>query len=97
MIQKKKLKGTQTSFGYTHINLLHTKARTEEFCQNLDDVMTINKLNRAMANMRHLNPDMYKVINNLWKSSIGKHNLFKLKFTLTYVISYLEEYLDLCE
>lgn len=50
-----------------------------------------------MAQLRHLNPDMYKVINDLWRNSIGVHNLFKLKFTLTYVISYLEEYLDLCE
>ena len=40
---------------------------------------------------------MYKVINDLWKNQIGQSNLFKLKFTLTYVISYLEEYLDLCE
>ena len=44
-----------------------------------------------------MNPDLFKVINDLWKKEIGSRNLFKLRFTLTYVISYLEEYLSHCE
>ena len=59
--------------------------------------MVTVKLNRAMAQLCHLNPDMYKVIIDLWRNKIGTQNLFKLKFCLTYLISYLEEYLDLCE
>ena len=47
--------------------------------------------------MRHLNPDMYKIINKLWKQEIGIQNLFKLRFVLIYFIAYLEEYLVLCE
>jgi hypothetical protein len=44
-----------------------------------------------------MNEDMYKVINDLWKNEVGETNLFKLKFVLTYFVSYLEEYLHLCE
>lgn len=55
------------------------------------------RLNRSMAQLRHLNERMFKVINDLWVSAIGRDNLFKFKFTLTYFIDYLEEYLMLCE
>ena len=55
------------------------------------------RLNRSMAQLRHLNERMFKVINDLWVSAIGRQNLFKFKFTLTYIIEYLEEYLNLCE
>ncbi len=55
------------------------------------------KLNRAMAEIRHLSPITYMLVNELWKQEIGRDNLFKLRFTLTYVISYLEDYLTQCE
>ena len=64
--------------------------------KSLNDVMVRMKLKRAIAKTRHLNPEMYKVINDLWKTEIGESNLFKLRFTLTYVLNYLEEYLSLC-
>ena len=50
-----------------------------------------------MAQMRHLNEDMFKVLNDLWVSQIGRDNIYKLKFVLTYIITYLEEYLSQCE
>ena len=59
--------------------------------------MINNKLNRAVAQLRHLNPEMYKIINDLWVNEIGYNNLFKLRFTLVYVNNHLEEYLTLCE
>ena len=62
--------------------------------------MMQQKLNRAMGQMRHLKPEMYKLVNDLWKNEInknGKNNLFKFKFVLTYICSFLEEYLTLCE
>jgi hypothetical protein len=55
------------------------------------------KLNRKMMQMRHLNPELYKLVNHLWKVDIGIENLFKLKFVLTYFIKILEDYLVLCE
>lgn len=54
------------------------------------------QLNRAMAQLRHLNEDMFMVVNDLWRT-IGRDNIFTFKFTLTYVLSYLEEYLELSE
>lgn len=59
--------------------------------------MVKNKLNRAVAQLRHLNPEMYKIINELWINDIGEKNLFKLRFTLVYINNHLEEYLTLCE
>jgi hypothetical protein len=55
------------------------------------------KLNRAIMQLRYLNPEMFKLVNNLLTNEIGKHNLFKFRFTLTYIVRYLEEYLTLCE
>lgn len=55
------------------------------------------KLNRAIMQLRYLNPEMYKLVNDLWINEIGRHNLFKIRFTLTYIVRYLEEYLTLCE
>lgn len=54
------------------------------------------ELNRAMARLRHLNEEMFVVVNDLWRT-IGRDNIFTFKFTLTYVLSYLEEYLELSE
>ena len=59
--------------------------------------MITMKLNRAIMQLRHLNPELYRIVNYLWKNEIGKKNLFKFRFTLTYVIRYLEECLSLCE
>ena len=44
-----------------------------------------------------LSPDVYLVINDLWKREIGVDNVFKLKTILAYTIVYLEEYLSECE
>lgn len=62
----------------------------------LETVMIKMKLNRAMAQLRHLNEEMFVVINDLWRT-IGRDNIFTFKFTLTYMLSYLEEYLELSE
>lgn len=59
--------------------------------------MVSMKLNRAIMQLRHLNPEMYRLVNHLWKNEIGLQNVFKFRFTLTYIIRYLEEYLGLCE
>ena len=59
--------------------------------------MVHNRLNRAIAQLRHLNPEMYKIINDLWVNDIGYNNLFKLKFVLVYINNHLEDYLTLCE
>ena len=40
---------------------------------------------------------MYKFVVNLWKMEIGEHNLPKLRFTLTYFVKHLENYLTLCD
>lgn len=83
--------------GFPQLTMKQSRKRVEAFAGRLNGTMITMKLNRAMAQLRHLNPDMFRVINDLWKNEIGVHNLFKLKFTLTYVITYLEEYLTQCE
>ena len=54
-------------------------------------------MNRSMAQLRHLNPDMYKLINVFWRNEIGVDKLFKLKITLQYINNYLEDYLTQCK
>lgn len=54
-----------------------------------------HKLNRNMAEFRFLNPQMYQLINQFLKKEIVGNNLFKFKFVLTYLTSYLEIYLNL--
>ena len=60
------------------------------FTRCVNNAMVNNKLNHAMAQLRHLNPELYMLVNDLWKKEIGITKVFKLKFTLTYFISYLE-------
>ena len=50
-----------------------------------------------MAKYRHMNPQRYFLINDLWKKEFGIENVIKLKFTLTYFNGYLERYLDACK
>lgn len=50
-----------------------------------------------MAQIRHLNPYMFQRINELWRMRIGQDNMVKLRFTLVYFTSYLEDYLIECE
>lgn len=88
-------------YGFEHMNMIslqNVKIETvEKYSRALNNQMINTPLNRSMAQLRHINPEMYKIINKLWKQEIGRHNLFKLRFVLTYVVMYLEEYLTLCE
>ncbi len=69
----------------------------QNFAISLNRTMNSNKLNRAIAHLRHLNPEMYKIINDLWINQTGKNNLFKLRFILVYINNHLDEYLSMCE
>jgi len=84
-------------YGFPVVHLGHSRSDLQNFTANLNHVMLEGKLNRSMAQLRHLNPDMYRLINDLWKNKIGISNIFRLKFTLTYLVCYLEDYLVLCE
>ena len=59
--------------------------------------MIEKKINRAIYQMRYLNPEMYILMVNLWKMEIGEHKIFKFRCTLLYFIGYLEQYLSECE
>ena len=50
-----------------------------------------------MAQLRKHNPIIYLKLNSLWKKEIGVNNLFKLKYTLTHLLVYLEDFLTQCE
>lgn len=56
--------------------------------------MIDNKLNYAMAQIRHLSPDIYLQINELWKQEIGARKVFKFKSVLIHLLVYLEDYLS---
>jgi len=97
LIESIKLGRKKLALGYPVLGTKYNKNVQENFKKELGFVMVNMKLSRAIMQLRHLNPEMYRLVNHLWKNEIAKHNLFKFRFTLTYVIRYLEEYLTMCE
>ena len=59
--------------------------------------MVGSKLNRALCEIRWLNPDVYLAINHLYRKTTGTKNTFKLKTILANLIVFLEDFLTQCE
>ena len=55
--------------------------------------MINNKLNYAMAQIRHLSPEIYLYLNELRVKEIGSNKVFKFKSVLTHLLVLLEKYL----
>lgn len=53
--------------------------------------MVESNLNRVIASIRFQNFELYKILTDL----IKKMNIYKLKFVITYVTTYLEEFITI--
>ena len=97
MIENAKNDRSKRNTGFAQLPTKFSNEKQAQFVLELNGQLIDNKMNKAMAQLRYLNPDMYILVNELWKKEIGFQNVFKLKFVLTYFIQHLENYLSECE
>ncbi|CDW90230.1 UNKNOWN [Stylonychia lemnae] len=64
-----------------------------KFVNKLDQVMADNPLNRVIALIRFQNFELFKILIEL----INKMDIYRLKFVIAYVTTYLDEFLTLCD
>ena len=71
MIESIKMGRKKLELGYPILPLKESKTKQEQFAKELNYNMITMKLNRAIMQLRHLNPELYKIVNHLWKNEIG--------------------------
>lgn len=80
-------------FEYPSLHPAGTPEEQAAFVQTLNNTMIGTSLNRVIALIRFQNFDLFKVLVDL----IKKMDIYKLKFVITYMGTYLEEFLLLCD
>eukprot|EP00347_Sterkiella_histriomuscorum_P017777 403348034 len=80
-------------FDFPAIQAAGSTEDQQSFAKKLDSQMIDNSLNRVIALIRFQNFELYKILIEL----INKMDIYKLKFVITYVTTYLDEFLLLCD
>jgi len=93
MVKQIKEQRRTMRFEYPQVHPSGSAEAQENFVHALDQVMVGNQLNRVISLVRFQNFDLYKVLIEL----IKRMDIYKLKLVITYVNTYLDEFLVLCD